>query len=287
LAQALISCPSLPDPILFNARMLSARMPEATPAPPIAHVSREDDIAVAVHLAQTRGLPPELRYETVEPFLAHYGYAVTNERNWAKVSQEQPELHIDVMGHTEFGGHTQYEIKCEVRRRGAECEAIRWGTIRRLVHMREGLHDLVKRDLQGRYDAYFGKTPFAHHAGVPGTTSRLHAWCCSLSACINSGMVNPCVVANVIHVLDGPGTQIHPEADSLPITSSIFGGGGLTMDADLQRLVERRMREGEEDADRGGASAALAPRPSRSPLNKHASSIGATSPPRTPLQAWS
>merc|ERR1712048_753901 len=65
--------------------------------------------------------------------------------------------------------------------------------------------------------------------GPSGTTDRLRAWLCSLATCINGGALTPFVVVAVFRVLDGPGTPIHPDLDSIPITRSIFGGAGLMM----------------------------------------------------------
>lgn len=185
----------------------------------------EEDWRIATYLAQTRGLPPVLKYEQVRPFLEPYGYAVTNESNWAKVPSDQPQLRIKLGGHSEFGAHTQYEIQCELK--NTEGEVLLWATIRRLVHLREGVHDPVKKELQSRYDNFFGKTPFAHHAGPSGTTERLSAWLDSLCKCINGGVLSPYLVVAVFRALDGPGTPIHPEIETIPLSRSIFGGRGL------------------------------------------------------------
>jgi len=185
----------------------------------------EEDWRIATYLAQTRGLPPLLKYEQVRPFVEPYGYAVTNESNWAKVPAEQPRLQIRLAGHSEFGAHTQYEIQCELH--DTTGGVLLWATIRRLVHLREGVHDPVKKELQSRYDNFFGKTPFAHHTGPSGTTERLGSWLDSLSKCINGGVLSPYLVVAVFRALDGPGTPVHPEIETIPLTRSIFGGGGL------------------------------------------------------------
>merc|ERR1712048_875852 len=125
--------------------------------------------------------------------------------------EEQSEFSIDVIGHIEFGGHTQYQIKCKVQSTAEQqivaescspqssgapsCQVHSWGTIRRLVHLREGLHDPLKHALRKRYEDFFEKTPFAHHTGVPGTTERLRGWLTTLTSCINSGVITPYLVA--------------------------------------------------------------------------------------------
>lgn len=198
---------------------------EELPEKPARPLTSAEDLAVASALAQTRGLPPELRYEQVKAFLEPLGYAVTNETNWSRPASEQPQIVCGVVGHTEFGGHTQYEFKCELA--GGPARHLTWATIRRLAHMREGVHDLVKSELQGKYDAFFGKTPFAHYMAPAGTTERLHAWMRSLASCINAGAVSPRCAANILCVLDAPGTEVHPLAEALPVTSTIFGGSGF------------------------------------------------------------
>lgn len=50
---------------------------------------------------------------------------------------------------------------------------------------------------------------------APGTTERLHAWMRSLASCINAGAVSPRCAANILCVLDAPGTEVHPLAEAV------------------------------------------------------------------------
>merc|ERR1712216_360652 len=87
---------------------------------------------------------------------------------------------------------------------------------------------------------YFGQTPFAHHAGPPGTTARLRKWFASLARCINACALSPASVANILRLLDSPGTPLYinegvgymasSEAiEKVPVTAAIFGSKtGLT-----------------------------------------------------------
>jgi len=189
------------------------------PADEPSFLTPYEDFRVATYLAQSRGLPPVLRYEAVMPFLCEYGFKITDERNWASVAADQPQISFDVLGHTEFGGHTQYHVTCKLE------QGHSWGTVRRLMHLREGIHDYVKGELKDRYETFFGSTPFARYAGVKGTTVRLKAWMASLAKCINCSALTPASVAIIVRTLDIPGTPLHPKAHLMPMTCAIFGGG--------------------------------------------------------------
>jgi len=202
----------------------------------------EDDLKVAESIAKARGLPPDMESEAVTEFLLQYGYNAYDHQCWVSASAEhQPQLTINVSSHIEFGNHTQYEFECRVQaRQGTGIEEIVWRTIRRLKHLRGGLHDPVKQALGLEYNHYFGHTPFAHHTAPAGTTARLKAWFSSLATCISLGSLKPAVVAHIFRVLDGPGTPLHTQGkcsrsfstakdfEQIPVTAAMFGSKHLT-----------------------------------------------------------
>lgn len=209
----------------------------------------DEDLAVARYLAETRKLPAYLSDDAVVPFLKFYGYVANSNESWVDSKQgaylpgkptpaaavylgmRQPLISFNLNGHHEFGGHTQYTIRCELTTSVGDAVAGEplqsWGTIRRLAHFREGVYDAVKRELGSKYDHFFHNTPFALPSAPRGTTSRLNLWFSSLAVAMNRGAVPPFLVAYIFRVLDGPGTECHPLAEKLPLTSSIFGGGGI------------------------------------------------------------
>lgn len=202
----------------------------------------EDDLMVAESMAKARGLPPDLEPEAVRDFLLQYGYKARDHQCWVLASTEhQPQLMINLSSHIEFGNHTQYELECRVQARpGTGMEEIVWRTIRRLKHLRGGLHDPVKRAFGSQYNQYFGSTPFAHHTAPAGTTARLKSWFGSLATCISSGILEPHVVAHVFRVLDGPGTPLHTKScsrlfstaedfEQIPVTAAMFGSKHLSL----------------------------------------------------------
>mmetsp|Transcript_109753 Transcript_109753/g.342097 ORF Transcript_109753/g.342097 Transcript_109753/m.342097 type:complete len:196 (+) Transcript_109753:328-915(+) len=76
---------------------------------------------------------------------------------------------------------------------------------RRLVQIRERLHDPVKRELGGpAYETCFGAAPFAHKGGMRGTTARLKAWCEALAGAINAGICTPGMVWLTLQFLEVP-----------------------------------------------------------------------------------
>jgi len=152
-------------------------------------------------------------------------------------------LTISLHQHKELGDTTQYEVVCEVEPEGDK-KPVKWATLRRLKHLREGLHDPIKVSLGDHdYKEYFGQTPFAHTGGPPGTSKRLSAWFESLAHAVNAGVLSPMTVCKIARVLDGPGTPlfigssengqnfVKEEVNAvLPITSAVFGERTWTFD---------------------------------------------------------
>merc|ERR1712098_571582 len=99
-------------------------------------------------------------------------------------------------------GHTWYKMKCSLKATGSE--ACEWEVERRLLHVRQFLHDPVKLSLGGRYSEHFAHACFASHGGIPGTTSLLRDWHRALATCINKGFAQPTLVALVHRFLETP-----------------------------------------------------------------------------------
>mmetsp|Transcript_26330 Transcript_26330/g.55917 ORF Transcript_26330/g.55917 Transcript_26330/m.55917 type:complete len:238 (-) Transcript_26330:99-812(-) len=124
-----------------------------------------------------------------------------------------PVVRLRVKVHTEMHRHTVYLVECALTPLGKEmlAPALAWTTTKRLLDLRRGLHDRVKRELgREEYARCFRATPFAHRAGPPGTTSRLDKWCKTLAACMTAGDLSPVVIAEVFRVLDAPDTAYRP-----------------------------------------------------------------------------
>jgi len=196
--------------------------------------ARDDDLKVAEYIAKSRGLPPVLQPRETKQFLANIGYYAIDETRWEKSAAEQPQLSIIINDHIEFGDHTQYEFVCKiVPRPGSGSTEISWRTLRRLKHLRSGVHDPVRKALGSQYKQHFGSTPFALHTAPMGTTARLRAWFASLARCINTGGLKPSFVAMTFRLLDGPGTPLHSEGkysfclssdfEQIPVTAAMFG----------------------------------------------------------------
>jgi len=81
---------------------------------------------------------------------------------------------------------------------------ILWHAQKRLVHLREGLHDPLADRLGKDYSRLFSKAPFALHGGPKGTSARLTKWLARLADCVNRGSVEPEVVALILRYLDAP-----------------------------------------------------------------------------------
>ncbi|CAE8639585.1 unnamed protein product, partial [Polarella glacialis] len=115
-----------------------------------------------------------------------------------------PELSLGIAGHSEEEGHTMYEISCALRPSESSFSPTAWSCRKRLCHLREGLHDVIKESLGDAYASHFDEAPFARYGGLPGTTGRLGAWLAVLTRVLNSGVLSESTCAKVLHFLDAP-----------------------------------------------------------------------------------
>jgi len=81
---------------------------------------------------------------------------------------------------------------------------LQWQAKWRLVHLRKFLHGPVKSVLGPAYGRFFARAPFARKGGLPGTTSRLDAWCKALAHCINLRACPPGLVWLTLSFLQVP-----------------------------------------------------------------------------------
>eukprot|EP00444_Apocalathium_aciculiferum_P010700 CAMPEP_0183388644 /NCGR_PEP_ID=MMETSP0370-20130417/4263_1 /TAXON_ID=268820 /ORGANISM="Peridinium aciculiferum, Strain PAER-2" /LENGTH=246 /DNA_ID=CAMNT_0025567641 /DNA_START=35 /DNA_END=773 /DNA_ORIENTATION=- len=150
-------------------------------------------------------------FDTLPPYLGKFGYLAESGAegtHWkGDVSeatlQAHPQLEIHVTGHAESEGHTQYLLHCSLSVSGVR--RLDWPLQKRLRILREELHCPIKEQLSPEiYEQYFGRTPFAHKGGFPGTTARLDSWCSALAECTNARGCSPGMVAMVLNVLEAP-----------------------------------------------------------------------------------
>mmetsp|Transcript_106097 Transcript_106097/g.310188 ORF Transcript_106097/g.310188 Transcript_106097/m.310188 type:complete len:328 (+) Transcript_106097:128-1111(+) len=166
-------------------------------------------------------LPGPLAPLDVPEFLQPYGYHASSHLSWGR--QQPPELTIQVSSHSTIGKHTYYHLECTLARvRGTEEKHV-WKVARRLAHLREGLHDPLKRALGSSYQTYFCGVHFAHHLRPAGTTARLDAWCSRLAHCITAKLAPPEIAAVTLRVLDAPSLTEQSESGG-------NAGGGANAD---------------------------------------------------------
>ncbi|CAE7452248.1 ABCG24 [Symbiodinium natans] len=161
-------------------------------------------------------LPPLLTGREVTAFLEQFGFFANTPLDWQK--GPFPELRISIAGHSSSGRHVFYNVECTLWRAshvGQSQSGYRkdaavaqpwlvWRASRRLAHIRQGLHDLVKHHLGSSYKTYFCRVPFAQRFRPAGTTERLNNWCRRLAYCLSSRLVPPIVAANALRVLGAP-----------------------------------------------------------------------------------
>eukprot|EP00927_Polykrikos_kofoidii_P024720 TRINITY_DN22410_c0_g1_i1.p1 TRINITY_DN22410_c0_g1~~TRINITY_DN22410_c0_g1_i1.p1 ORF type:complete len:390 (+),score=72.15 TRINITY_DN22410_c0_g1_i1:168-1337(+) len=153
----------------------------------------------------------------VAAYVEAYGYEAACHLTWQTKptsGSSSPELQLQVTGHVEEGGHTWYVIECSLKCLDVCPKPLRWRVQRRLVQLRESLHDPVKKALMDDYVKQFGDAPFARHGGLPGTSARLQEWLNALSRSIDNGVCSPSVVAHVLQFLDVVDPPMAAAADS-------------------------------------------------------------------------
>mmetsp|Transcript_7877 Transcript_7877/g.17361 ORF Transcript_7877/g.17361 Transcript_7877/m.17361 type:complete len:314 (-) Transcript_7877:100-1041(-) len=154
----------------------------------------------------------------IPAYLEVYGYEAQNAASWKTApgatgvggeGTQPPRLELSVAGHEEIEGHTRYTVLCSLR--GPCVSRLEWKVLRRLQELREDLHDSIKLQFGENYNELFQDSHFAHHGGVPGTTSRLRSWLSALAKHINSGQATPAIVARVLHYLEAPEPEMFLE----------------------------------------------------------------------------
>jgi len=148
-------------------------------------------------------LPEPLAPVDVPQFLEPYGYFASSHLLWR--AHQPPELTLQVTSHCTIGKHTYYHLDCTLAKAtGSSEDKYSWQAARRLAHLREGLHDPLKRSLGSSYQTYFCGVHFARHLRPAGTTARLDTWCRRLAYCITSKLAPPEIAAAMLRVLGAP-----------------------------------------------------------------------------------
>lgn len=138
-------------------------------------------------------------WDNVKPrvFLKCHGFGLQTEGG------ALPILSIIVTGHEEDNGCTWYKLECAIVQPNASRSE--WHTRKRLVHLREILHDPVKLYIgEEEYDGYFAQTRFPSRGGWPGTTARLVSWFSTLTRLISAGELSIQVKTLVLRFIDAP-----------------------------------------------------------------------------------
>eukprot|EP00434_Breviolum_minutum_P002796 symbB.v1.2.002457.t1/scaffold99.1/size346285/13 len=175
-------------------------------------------------------LPSVIAESDVPSFLAPYGYKAKNATEWFSW-KDLPELTLQVCGHTKVDGHMLYDVKCTLAEPGRwHSPYLSWRTLRRLCHLREGLHDRVKQTLGTEYREVFASSPFASSLHLPGTSARLNSWFQKLSACLNRKEMPPFLAAAALQLLGAPDAA---EAAARAAMDSPTVGKGLDASPDL------------------------------------------------------
>merc|ERR1712137_990821 len=149
-------------------------------------------------------------------FLEPYGYIARDSYDWWGTAV--PEIFLKVGSHSKSKGHTYYNVECAVCKPGQwHSPYLSWTAQRRLLHMRDCMHDVVKRELGSAYKERFAGAPFAHKGAPSGTTARLSSWCRNLAENINAKSVPPFAVAVILRFLGAPDPVANSATASEPV----------------------------------------------------------------------
>jgi len=200
--------------------------------------------------------PADGVFDTLPPFLARYGYAAESSLAWKAGPGEDsgdaanhPKLELHVQRHEEAEGHTLYVVDCSIS--SPKVRHLGWSVKRRLRFLREGLHDSVKEQLgSGPYEQHFAGAPFAHKGGLPGTTSRLNAWCTALASCVNARGCLPSTVAMILHFLEVPEPRSATETAKSAASSVAdrFRNAAQSVANQVQQAPQNMQRSAEQAA---------------------------------------
>jgi len=153
--------------------------------------------------------PPGFDAQQLNITNTHQG-SMVEQAMWSK--GHQPMLHLRVLSHAEEQGHTQYSIQCTLVARDIpvlewvdSLPIFEWVVKKRLKQIRNGIHQLVKRELGSKqYTRRFGSARFARFFGPPGTTARLNGWCRALEDCVRDEVLTQCTLMAVLVFLEAP-----------------------------------------------------------------------------------
>jgi len=125
----------------------------------------------------------------------------------------QPELTVDVTGHSDYSGSSwlpgqekeEYSVACTLRWNSrADTRVLQWKTKMKLSYMRARLHDRIKKEMGPEYNEHFQETRFAHLGGMKGTTTRLRNWFQTLTGLANEGHLKTELLAMLLRELQVP-----------------------------------------------------------------------------------
>lgn len=192
-------------------------------------------------------LPGVVAESDVPSFLAPYGYKAKSATEWFNW-KDLPVLSLQVCGHSKVDGHMFYDVKCTLAEPGRwHSPYLSWRSLRRLCHLREGLHDRVKQTLGTAYRDVFANSPFASSLHLPGTSARLNSWFQKLSACLNRKEMPPSLAAAALQLLGAPdAAEAAARAMDSPTSAK-----GIDGSPDLTSASTIAASSGADDLDRG------------------------------------
>lgn len=187
----------------------------------------------------------------VAAYLQAFGYAAADAERWRPVHPDEarPVLTMgDVLSHTEMERHTWYKFSMHITVTGMK--GLHWTVERRLVHLREWLHDPVKLQLGAEYKEYFENAPFASHLAPPGTSERLCGWLKALSQYIADGRAKPKLLALLLRFMEAP-THRQPQKLS----------PRCTVDEEIREVAAADLAKNGEEVGVGPSQPATSPPP--------------------------
>lgn len=160
-----------------------------------------------------------MAFPDIPPYLAYFGFDAETALKWRDAGTVR--LEVQLVHHSEQGGHTWYSIRCALSADNAS-DRQEWTVNRRLEHIRSHLYDRVREDLGPEtYEQRFAALPFARRFGLPGTSTRVGAWLSALAGHVSAGRVPPTLAAQFLRFLAAPEGPMSTAGATSPASGAV------------------------------------------------------------------
>mmetsp|Transcript_81158 Transcript_81158/g.180479 ORF Transcript_81158/g.180479 Transcript_81158/m.180479 type:complete len:333 (+) Transcript_81158:143-1141(+) len=212
-------------------------MPPSLEDPSLAWYRESPSLAAQGKMINS--IPATLERSAIPEFLATYGWKTrdADASDWWPFGNSTT-LFLKCTGTADVDGHRWYMIEGILAKAGEwHKPLLTWTILRRMSHLRTGLHDVIKNENIEKYRAWFEDTAFEHRldiiSGSEAQVQRLDLWLRKLAKLVSSRGVPPYVAALTLRMVGTPEGFVMPDDETSVVhdpASNIAGiGGGAPM----------------------------------------------------------